>query len=276
MRAGALIAVVLVGCRGDAVVVDPPVELPYDPDAGSGFVTSPWEDPATTAPPTDDAIYEGARVRILTPAPGEVVSLGEPYRYEAEVYLADGTSFAPAAVQWFASGDPDFDATELAFTSDALAVGPQDLTVVADLPNGDRVAHSVGGVRVQSPITGTYAGLFSVSGAVGQITITCTGAAVIAIDEPGQVGEGDGDCIVSLLAASVPMTWDFTLDAAGTELTGEASVNLVGIFSYDVPMTAGTVDPAGDGLELEFAATIPLVGDLSASLGAERVSLDPG
>jgi hypothetical protein len=132
----------------------------------------------------------------------------------------------------------------------------------------------VGGVAVQSAVAGTYAGLFSVDGSVTAVPISCTGSALIVLDQAGQTGEGDGDGVVSLLGLDVPMTWDFVLDSTGAELTGEASVDLVGFFSYDVPMTAGTVDPAGAGLALEFFASVPLVGDVSATVDAPRVSLD--
>ena len=91
-------------------------------------------------------------------------------------------------MQWFSSLDPDFESDRLAFDAEGLDLGTHALTIVVDLPNGDRVAHSVAGVKVQSEIAGTYAGLFSVDGTVNNITITCTGAAVMVLDARGRGG----------------------------------------------------------------------------------------
>jgi hypothetical protein len=274
MRAAWLLGL-LAGCDVAALEIEDPTKgTPTDPEPGTGFSTGPWEDPTTPPAPTDDPIYEGAYARILSPAPDEVVPLAEPFVFEVGVFAEDGSPLEADEVEWFASGDPDFGSDQLVFETDTLALGTHEITAIVDLPNGDRVAHAVGGVRVQSAVAGTYAGLFSVDGTVAGITITCTGAAVIVLDAAGQAGEGDGDCLVSMLGISVPMTWDFALTYAAGALTGEASVDLVGFFSYDVPMTSGAVDPEGAGLTLEFAATIPFVGDLAAFLEAPRISLD--
>jgi hypothetical protein len=266
----------MVACKPAELAIDDPKSTVGSPDEpGTGFATGPWEDPTTpAATSTDDALYEGAWVRIVAPTSGEVVPLGASYDYDAELLAADGSALDAVEVQWLATDAPDFDGDALAFPSDQLPVGTHDVTVVATLPNGDRVSNTVGGVRVQSPIAGTYSGLFSVDGSVSALTITCTGSAVIVLDAPGQTGAGEGDCLVSILGADVPMTWDFSLDASGSELTGSAGVNLVGFFTYEVPMTSGTVDPTGDGLSLEYSATIPFIGDLTAFLEAPRISLD--
>jgi hypothetical protein len=255
------------------VIDDPTATVP-----GTGFETGPWAEPgSTTADPVDDAAWEGAWVQIESPTADGLVPLDAPFAFEAVIYGPNGAPIdaAPERVRWFASGDPDFEGDSLAFTAEPMAVGTHEITVIVDLPTGDRLAHTVGGVKVQSPVAGTYAGLFSVDGTVNNVTITCTGAAVIAIDEVGQAGDGGGDCIVSILGIDVPMSWDFALDApTADELTGEAAVDLIGFFSYDVPMTAGTIDPEGVGLDLAFDTQIPFVGTVSASLEAPRISLD--
>jgi hypothetical protein len=268
----------LLACRGEVFIDESALEAPeLDPTAaGTGWETGPWEQPTTPDAEPDTSMWDGAWVRIASPAPDGLVPIESPFPFEAVVYGADGVPItaAPDQVRWFASGDPDFEGGALAFVADPLDLGTHEITVIADLPNGDRVAHSVGGVKAQSGIAGTYAGLFSVDGTVNNITITCTGAAVMVIDVEGASGAGEGECLVSLLGIDVPMAWDFELVDDAGDLTGEAAVNLVGIFSYDVPMTAGTVDPAADGLELEFAGDIPFIGTLSAFLRAPRVSLD--
>jgi hypothetical protein len=270
--------VFLAGCGAASIgIEDGKSSTVVHSEPGTGFSTGPWEEPVTSAPEEEPASYEGAYARILSPGPDSLVPLGQPYTYEVGLFAADGSplelSPPEITITWFSSVDPDFGEPSLQFTTDAMAVGIHELTAVVDLPTGDRLAHSVGGVRVQSELAGTYAGLFSVDGSVNSIPVSCTGAAVVVVDVYGETGEGQGDCIVSLLALDVPMSWDFRLDS-GTTLTGEAGVDLLGIFSYDIPMTVGTVDPAGAGLELEFAGPIPLVGEMSAFLDAPRVSLD--
>ena len=52
---------------------------------------------------------------------------------------------------------------------------------------------------------------------------------------------------------------------------GEAAVDLIGFFTYDVPMSAAFVDPA-TGLDLEFAGEIPFIGTLSRPTSRRRAS----
>ncbi|MEZ4237127.1 MAG: hypothetical protein R3F59_13425 [Myxococcota bacterium] len=264
-------------CRGEiSLDVDDVGTVPEHPGGpGTGWETSPWEQPTQPTAP-DTSRWDGAWIRIDSPAPDGLVPLEAPSPFEATIYGADGAPIteAPDRVQWFASGDPDFEGDSLSFPGGPLELGTHEITVIADLPNGDRVAHTVGGVKSQSEVAGTYAGLFSVDGSVNNIVLTCPGAAVMTIDPDGTVGDGEGKCLVSLLGIDVPMTWDFALLSDAGELSGEAAVNLLGFFSYDVPMTDGTVDPAADGLDLSFAGEVPFVGTLTAFLQAPRVSLD--
>lgn len=268
--------VLMAACSTDGVDIPDadPTPTDGDPTSGTGWETGPWEDPEEPEPVIDDAPYEGAYARIVTPRANEVIPAGEPFVFEVGAYAADGTLLETTGATWFASGDPDFESTELVFETATLAVGTHEITAVLDLPNGDRVAHAVGGVRVQSPFSGTYAGLFSVDGSVSQLTITCTGSALLVIGPEGDLGEGTGSCLVSILGIDVPMSWLFTLENDAGMLTGSAGVDLAGFFSYDIPMTAGVADPEGAGLELEFAGPIPFVGELSAFLEAPRISLE--
>lgn len=268
--------VVLAGCSNAVVPIpDPGSETVPDPDGpGTGFETGPWEDPTEPAPEVDDPLYDGAYARIVSPRAGDVIPSGEPFSYEVGVYAADGTALEGSGVEWYASDDPDFTSDQMVFETDSLAVGTHEITAIVDLPNGDRLAHGVGGVKVQSAYSGTYGGLFSVDGSVTQITISCSGSAVIVVGPFGDLGEGSGDCLVSLLGLDVPMTWLFTLENDAGTLTGSAGVDLLGFFTYDIPMTGGTVDPEGTGLALDFAGPIPFIGNLSAFLEAPRISLE--
>lgn len=252
----------------------PPVE---PPGTSTGWFTEPWEDPEdpTTAPPPDWSDWEGVFARIVSPVPGEVLQLGQSHLYEVQLRHPDGRLMTPASVEWYASGDLDFWSDQRSFESDALEMGTHTLTAILGLPSGEKVAHSIAGVRVQSRQTGTYAGLFSVDGTVNNLTITCTGAALLSVGQVGDLGEGDGDCLVSLLGIDVPLSWVFELEIApnGT-VSGTGGVELLGIFSYDIP-AEGTVDPEGAGFDVTLEGDIPFIGTLSAFLEAERVSLDP-
>lgn len=255
--------------------VDDPTVAPTG--TSTGWFTEPWEDPGgpPAEEPPDWSDWEGVFARIVHPATGEVILTGQPYTYEVELRHPDGRLMTPSAVEWYASGDLDFWSDQRTFESDALAMGNHTLTSILTLPSGEKVAHSIAGVRVQSRQAGTYAGLFSVDGTVNAITITCTGAALISVGAVGDLGEGDGDCLVSLLGIDVPMSWVFDLEIAPNGVvTGSGGVDLLGIFSYDIP-AEGMVDPEGAGFDVSFDGNIPFIGTLSAFLEAERVSLDP-
>lgn len=259
------------GCAPGVLHVEEPPP-PADP-TGSGFVTSPWEQPTSTEP-EDHSAYDGAYARIVAPTAASVLPWHEPTRFEVEVRSATGEVLPAGEVQWIASGDPDFEGTgEASFVDDTLKLGTHELMAIVQLPNGDAVAHSVGDVRVQSGYAGTYAGLFSVDGTVTQLTITCTGAAALVVGQQGVLGEGDGDCLVSILGIDVPMTWDFALENLDGVVGGDAGVDLLGFFSYRVPAT-GILDPQGVGFDVTFEADIPLIGTISAFLAAPRISLE--
>lgn len=263
-------SVALEGLDGSTPIVT--TELPEPSPPGTGWTDAPyatWSE-ATDAP--DLSAYDGAWARIVSPLPGAVVPLDEMQHYEVIVRNPAGDELEPSAVFWQSSLDPDFYSDAAAFDSDTLAIGTHDLTVLVDLPNGNRVAHSVTNVKVQSPYTGVYAGLFSVDGTVNNITITCTGAALVDLGAQGVIGTGDADCLVSLLGIDVPMNWVFDLENTDGEITGTGGVNLLNIFTYDIPVTAGSVDPEGNGLQVDFAGPIPFIGELSAFLDAPRVA----
>ncbi len=279
-RLTSLMAVLAVGCAPGSVSIDttaPPAivdtTIPDVPPPATGWTDAPyatWSEPD----PTDDFTeYDGAWARIVEPMPGDVVPWGEVQHYEVIVRNPAGDELAPQAVFWQSSVDPDFYGDAASFDSDTLELGTHDLTVLVDLPNGVRVAHSVSEVRVQSPYTGVYAGLFSVDGTVQNITITCTGAALVDFGEQGVIGTGDADCLVSLLGIDVPMNWLFELENIDGEITGTGGVDLLGFFTYDIPVTGGSLEPDGSGLQVDFAGPIPFVGELSAFLDASRVSL---
>ena len=272
----------LVGCTQSAGVLidEDPLEpfdtgsLQLDTAVGEGFTGEPL---AWTEEPTepDWSAYEGAFARIVSPAPGSVVPIDGSTLFEVEVRSPDGTLLTPSSVIWQSSIDPDFGSDaggEPLYETAAIDPGVHTITTLVDLPNGVRLAHSIGGVRAQHSAAGTYAGLFSVDGSVNNIVITCTGAALLEVGDLGVAAEGDGDCLVSLLGLDVPLTWLFELENDAGIIDGTGGVDLLGFFTYDIPVTSGAVDPATGVMDVEFAGPIPFIGELSAFLEAEKVA----
>jgi hypothetical protein len=273
-------ALALSACAPGSVTIDTTdpgtivtTPVPDVPPPGTGWTDAPYATWSQPDPEPDWSAYDGAWARIVSPMPGAVVPWEEMQHYEVIVRNPAGDELEPDAVFWQSSADPDFTGDEASFDSDTLELGTHDLTVLVDLPNGSRVAHSVSGVKVQSLYAGTYAGLFSVDGTVNNITVTCTGAALVDLGAQGVIGTGEADCLVSLLGIDVPMTWLFDLENVDGEVTGTGGVDLLGFFTYDIPVTGGSVDPEGAGLQVDFAGPIPFVGELSAFLDAPRVAL---
>jgi len=281
MRFALPVLVSLSACSTSAAVLidedtaPPPVDTgtgtPLDTALGEGWTdeASAWTEEDTEP---DFSAYEGAYARIVSPQAGSLVPIGELQTYTVEVRSPDGQLLTPTGVIWQSNIDPDFQGTEASFETDAIDPGVHTLTALVDLPNGVRLAHSVAGVRVQDPAAGVYAGLFSVDGTVNRITITCTGNALVAFGDLGFVGEGDADCLVSLLGVDVPMTWLFDLENDGGVIHGTGGVDLLGWFTYDIPVSEGTLDADAGTLKVDFDGPIPFIGELSAFLDAQRVA----
>ena len=272
----AFVPLLLLGCGpGAGVLIDEdgtPIlttDEPVDTAIGTGWTDDPWAW-TQTEPEIDASLYEGAYARIVEPLSGAVVPWGELQTYTVEVRTPDGRVITPTAVQWLSSADVDFYGDEASFETDSLELGVHTLTVLADLPTGARLAHSIADVRVQHPSAGTYAGLFSVDGTVQGITITCTGAALLEIGAQGVLADGDGDCLVSLLGVDIPMVWLFALENQAGVIGGVAGVDLFGLFTYDIPVTGGSLSDDGR-LEVDFAGPIPFVGELAAFLDVQRI-----
>lgn len=246
-----------------------------DTAIGEGFTGG--EPLAWTDEPTEQdwSAYDGAYARIVSPQAGSLIPIDGTTVFEVEVRSPEGALLVPDSVIWQSSIDPDFgsDAAGAAiYETGNVDAGVHTITTLVDLPNGVRLAHSIGGVKAQHSAAGTYAGLFSVDGSVNNIVITCTGAALLEVGDLGVSAEGDGDCLVSLLGFDVPMTWLFELENDAGVVSGTGGVDLLGFFTYDIPVTTGSVDPATGKMEVDFAGPIPFIGELSAFLEADKIA----
>src|SRR5690606_34762646 len=99
-----------------------------------------------------------------------------------------------------------------AFDDDALDVGIHDITAEVTLPNGDRLAHTVGGILLQSLYAGTYSGIFNAQLQWEDLPIDCSGAVLLIVDPWGEVVAGDANCLASLLGFDAPIDFIFDLD----------------------------------------------------------------
>ena len=222
------------------------------------------------------AAYDGANLRITEPGSGDRLMIEEAHTFTAELRDASDVVMPYDDIAWSSSADAAWLPTGATFSDDTLAPGMHDITAEATLPNGDRVAHTIGGVRLQSKWAGTYAGLFS-SNVHTQyqnqpITVTCSGAATLMVDLLGERATGGADCVVSLNGNDVPVAYTFELTNEDGDLTGTAILDLA---FAQVPFEAtGTIDPDTFELNLAFGGDIPVIGTTDGTVAADRVSLD--
>ena len=220
--------------------------------------------------------YSNATLRIVTPKSGSFVPYDELSNFEAELLDKDGIPIEMEGVNWTSSADSAWDPSGLMFEDGSLDVGIHDLTAQVQLPNGDRLAYSVGGVLVQSVWAGTYVGTFSADVQYNEFPLGCAGAALLVIDPYGEVLTGDSDCVVSVGGNALDLSFIFDVEHVGDGvLAGNVAADLFGWFQFDFD-AAGDIDLTEENLNLAFEGS-PF-GDLSIDgrVSADRISLDSG
>ena len=130
----------------------------------------------------DWSAYEGASLRIVSPSSADFLPLGEDADFEAELLSVEGEPLEYDDIFWTSSVDEGWSGVGLQFEDDSLDVGIHDITAEVDLPSGDRLAHTIGGVLVQSPFAGTFTGLFAADITYDTYIITCAGTATLVVD----------------------------------------------------------------------------------------------
>lgn len=243
-------------CKSDSNVIDVADGETDDPDAYSEF--------------------DGANLRIVRPLSASFLPLEEPHPFEAALTDAAGAPLAFEEVVWSSSVDADWAMTGLAFEDTTLGVGVHDITAEVELPNGDRLAHTVGGVRLQSIYAGTYAGLFSADIEFEYdgtpYTVTCSGAAILVVDAYGEKATGDAQCLLSLMGYDIDATYTFDMDNDEGELTGTASADLM-FTTYDFEAT-GELDPDDKTLHIAFGGDVMGQGSIDANVDTSQISLE--
>ena len=220
----------------------------------------------------DWSMYEGASLRIVQPASASFLPLGETHRFQAEVYAADGTVLdEDFDVTWDSSVDPQWTPDGLSFDDATIDVGIHDLTAEVELPNGNRLAHTVGGVLVQAEAAGTYVGTLSGGTTIQQVPVSCAGGAVLIVDPYGEVVDGTAECLIRLNNFELPL--DFTVESTLDQGAVDGDVTAE-VFSFPIAFpTEGTL--AGEDLDLAFKGTI-IANEFTGDIHTTRISRDAG
>ena len=264
--AGALVVGLLAGGCGDDL---PPLDEQGSSSSGAASSSSGAEHD-----------YDLARLEILAPESASIHSLGEPLHLAAQVTDPAGLPLDVADVAWStdAAESPVLEGLE---GDVELRAGIYALTATAHLPNGDRLATTVGGVRVQARWTGVYTGttLVAVQAELptgGPLTVTCEGPLDFVVSLDGtEAPVDDGECTISVLGQSLPATYAIELVIYPAGLV-RGTVDLafdtpVGAFDLPLELTGAFYDDRFSAglsgtVELPFIGAAEASGSLQARL----------
>ena len=218
-----------------------------------------------------DAEWDDATLVVEAPTSATFLPLGETHTFKATVYDATGNPKDFPDITWASDVDADWALVGQEITDSTLSVGSHSLTAEARLPNGDRLASTIGGVLVQSIYAGVYVGELQIT-ATGEydgtpVAVGCSGPLTLVVRAEGDLAYGDAGCLISLLGYELDTTYIFDLSNDQGDLSGEAAIDLT-LFQYGVE-TFGWLSQEGE-LEGDFAADVygflQLEGVYTASL----------
>ena len=222
--------------------------------------------------PEEELIWQEATLEILSPEPSAFIPLGEEYLFEAIILDSAGEELEFSEIEWSSSVDSAWSYTSDSF-QDELSAGQHAITAQARLPNGDRLSYVVGGVLVQHPNAGIYAGTTSIDITINNPTpliVSCSGGVTLTVEPSGEIGLGEGDCIVNINGGDIPSTYIFDLEIDETDVGGSAALDLW-LIQQEFPLV-GTI---GNG-ELTATWSDSILGgylDVAGTLDLTRVSL---
>lgn len=232
-------------------------------------------DEAVAAPSFSE--FDGATLRVSEPLSGTIVLLDEGLELHAEVISASGAAMDFDAIVWTTDQHEDVLHEGRSGTTE-LDAGIHAITATAELPNGDRLQTTLGGIRVQGLHTGIYSGSLNMA-LSGEfqgtpITTSCAGALDFVVDMHGEVMAGAGQCILSLLVlGNMDVAYDVDGDIDDDAAAGNVSLDL-GFFPLDLNWEGGFAE-AGE-LVGSFGGQL-LMFDMEGTIDAHRVSpyVDP-
>lgn len=277
----------LIGCDGAGTIrFEEPVEQsrpasndpPIDTQPGATD-TDDEEPPAEDTEEPVDTRFDGASLIVEAPEPAFIDDDGD-------------AALALAAQVVDAKGDPlPFDTItwRLVETDEEIFVGRAGEATVdfgiwtveaaAALPNGDHLRTVIGGVRVQGPRTGVYAGSIAISAVLNgfgvPISTTCEGSLSFEVDMAGEVIRGDGGCDLDFLGVGVQFGLDYDFNGRVTD-PGASGNMVIDTGLIGIPVGWGGTFRQGNELGGQFEGFgIGLFGytlDLTGDIEADRVS----
>ena len=284
---GAILFLML-GCAPDYSVKGPATALSGDvtdantdaDDDNNGDPSDPDEDDGETDEDEDGeaedySLYEGAMIRIIEPESGAFLPYDEDNDFVAVIETPDGDEIEFDEIEWRSDADDEWTPTGADFTDDEIDVGRHNITAEVALPDGSRLAYTVGGVLVQHKDAGTYVGdmIISMDGSVGETPVgtSCVGAAFIIVDEYGELATGDSACTLDLLGyATFEVDHGFEYELDEEDLDGSAFVNIPFV---GIPLPFGSEGSIEDGeIATSWEGGVGGFFELSGTLEATRIT----
>lgn len=217
------------------------------------------------------AVYDGAELIIESPLSGDFIAIEDGGTLVARVVDAEGNELEFQDIQWATSVDDGWALEGPSHEGAELEIGTHALTATAVLPNGDRLAYTVGGVLVQSIYAGTYTGEMRVAVSAQGISTGCAGAATVIIDQTGEVVDGLASCFISFQGFDIDGAYVVEADNDQGDVVGSIAVDLLG---FEVPMEIdGEVTEEG-ALSGAFAGDVFGQAEFDGTLNVTRISRD--
>ena len=217
----------------------------------------------------DFSEWDGAWLEVITPQSGDFLPWDQESPFQAVVYLSDGTEADFQDVQWSSSEDESWALIGSDATDANLEIGEHAITALAELPNGDRLTYTMGGVLVQHEDAGIYVGNVKVDVSINydgsDYSAGCTGAVTIYVDAYGESAYGDSTCTLSLLGYDQDTSYGFSLEVDEGDMYGAAAVDL-SLFKYDFEMDGDVGEGTLSGSwSDDIFGYVGVAGDLSAT-----------
>lgn len=271
----ALVLLILTGCSTKVAWDSGSVGLETGANAVDSGDTGDTGDtaPVDTGPSEEelDAIWGDTRLIITSPSSGDFLPLGEEATFEAIIENADGEELDFDEIDWSSDIDDAWTPVGRRF-EDTLSVGTHALTASAHLPNGDRLAYTVGGIMVQAEDAGIYTGSVQIDVTIDYggtpYTVSCIGATTIIVDPTGETATGDSSCTVALFGYDTDAAQDIALELSDGALTGEVALDL-SFISYGFDATGTVSDGA---LQATWSDDVFGYATVEGNLEATRVS----
>ncbi len=217
--------------------------------------------------------FDGATLAVHAPMAAAIYLLDEDFELDAEVIDAAGEPMDFDAITWTTDQDEAVLHEGRAGVVE-LEPGIHAITATAELPNGDRLQTTLGGVRVQGVHTGIYSGnlTMDLSGEFQDtpIATSCGGALDFVVDMEGEVIDGSGSCSLNLLVlGAIDVSYDVNGDIEDDEAAGNVSVD-VGFLPMELDWEGGFENE--DDLVGNFGGELMMFA-MEGRIEAHRVSL---